>query len=702
LDPLTPQRRPKTSFRPEIQALRAIAVAGVVTYHLWPWALGGGFVGVDVFFVISGFLITQMLVAEVRRDGRVSLTHFWARRIRRILPAAFAVLLASVVLVVTAMPRVTWQTNLSDIRAATAYYVNWQLGVHAIDYLSASNSPTVVQHYWSLSVEEQFYVCWPLLIILVASAAKVAAKRQLRRWLAIGLAVATVASFITSVIWTMRDPIFAFFATPNRAWEFGVGSLVAVALPRLGAQGAAWRAAASWCGLALVAASMVIITRHEQFPGAIALVPVVGAALVVGSDVTSAPRWSPAAAMAFAPVQWVGDNSYSIYLWHWPLIIATPWIIDRPTAALDRAVILFASLALAALTKRYIEDPVRLGRALRTRRWPAYAIACVGAVTVLGISAVVTGELNREERAAALAAAAQSEVVVDAPHTTSCFGAAAMIASNRCARPYARTSNLDTAAARNDGRHDPCLQSNYGPPTPVYCTFGQRRDPKRVIAVVGNSHAWRLIPALSLYGKRHHWEIIEVTRINCLGLLTTATAPGGHGATPSCLQWSATVERHLFAIPHLNAVVFPSYAQWESLTVGKDPTPSELAATRQQIAAMWTRYDDRGVKVLVIEDVPGMPSNDPECIQKSPAKYDPCAVPRAAVVSPTITTLLAMQQPTLASDVPFDKYFCDVTTCHGLIGGVVVYFDQSHITTTYARSLAEYLGNDVSRDIASP
>jgi peptidoglycan/LPS O-acetylase OafA/YrhL len=148
-----------------VQALRAVAVLGVVTYHLWPFVLPGGFVGVDVFFVISGFLITSLLWEEGHSTGRVSLTGFWARRIRRILPAAFIVLFVCVLLVVVAMPRVAWRTNLVDIRAAAAYFVNWQLGANAVDYLASSNSPTVVQHYWSLSVEEQFYLAWPLLVL---------------------------------------------------------------------------------------------------------------------------------------------------------------------------------------------------------------------------------------------------------------------------------------------------------------------------------------------------------------------------------------------------------------------------------------------------------------------------------------------------------------------------------------------------------
>src|SRR5947209_3787492 len=164
--------RDRKAFRPEVQALRAFAVSAVVAFHLWPWALPGGFVGVDVFFVISGFLITGQLTEELAQAGRVRLATFWARRVRRILPAALTVLAASLGLLLLLMPQVTWAENLTEIRAAAAYVENWVLGAHAVDYLAAANSPSLVQHYWSLSVEEQFYLAWPLLLIAAAGSAR--------------------------------------------------------------------------------------------------------------------------------------------------------------------------------------------------------------------------------------------------------------------------------------------------------------------------------------------------------------------------------------------------------------------------------------------------------------------------------------------------------------------------------------------------
>ncbi len=673
-----------------------MAVIGVVAYHLWPKALPGGFVGVDVFFVISGFLITSMLLNEAESTGRVSLTRFWARRIRRILPAAVTVLLACILIVTVVMPAVTWRTNLADIRAAATYYVNWQLGFHAVDYLAASNSPTVVQHYWSLSVEEQFYLAWPLLLLSALWVSSRISRLRRTACLAVVIGLATAASLVVSVVWTAHDPALAFFATTARAWEFGAGGLVAIALSTGRAPRETSGLVVSIAGSILVLYSMFAISRHDTFPGWIALLPVAGAALVItaaqGRPGSWACRW-----MELRPVQWTGDNSYSIYLWHWPLIVAAPWITHSPLRWPGKVVILATSLALAAASKKLIEDPIRAGSFWRARRWPAYSLATTAVVLVVGLVATFTTDISRLQHRAELAARTESAALVTRPHSHSCFGAAAMIPSNHCPNPFGRPKDLDTAFAANDGSSEPCLQSSHDPSTPRYCAFGARRHPKQVIAVIGNSHAWRLIPALRLYAQHHHWEVIEAARVDCLGLVTSPTGPAG--ASPSCLSWGARVEQHLLAMPQLTGVVFASYQFWQNVTTGPDPTADEVDATRHQVLSMWHRYQARSVRVFVVQDVPGMrPMLDPQCIQQSLADYDPCAVPASDVVHPSVVSDLAQQHPALANYVPIDQYFCTSGRCHALIGGVVVYFDQQHITTTYARTLAEPLGTQIAAD----
>jgi peptidoglycan/LPS O-acetylase OafA/YrhL len=719
-----------------VQALRALAVAAVVLYHLWPDVVPGGFVGVDVFFVISGFLITGQLHEEIVRTGHVSFTQFWARRIRRLLPAAFLVLAVSAVLLVTLMPRLTWAENLSEIRAAAAYGENWLLGAHSVDYLGAENSPSLVQHYWSLSVEEQFYVIWPVLLVL---AAWLGHRFRRRGAIAGVLVLAGAASLVISLIWTAAMPAYAFFATPTRCWEFTVGGLIAVVRvplpPRLVT---GLRSSTTWAGLGLVVVSAFTISARDAYPGTAALAPVTGAAFVIAGQ--AAPgRWSPARLLATRPLQWLGDTSYSVYLWHWPLIIAAPWLVHAPVHGMGKCVLLPMALALAGMTRRFVEQPLRRRRRRRVRAAAAYAFALSGMVLVVAVTSV--GLLDVTHGPAALAAAGgvvplavpaptatsraahargrsvatqsrptqappipaatataaptagPTAVPTVAPPPASCVGAAAMVPQNGCRTPYARPRGLDPAFAAQDGRSMACLQDK-GATSPQWCSFGTSAPPRRTIALIGNSHASRLIPALDLYGKERGWRILVATRIDCMGL---STSPVGHqAATNTCVAWSATVEQQLLAMPRLDAVIFASHINARDYLAGPGATAAEAETAKQHVLDSWSALVHNGIRVIVTGDVPGMrPVADPECIAQSTTTDDPCAVGRSSVVKPNLLTDLAQEHPELAAYIPLTQWFCDADRCHGLIGGLIVYYDAHHITATFSRSMAPYLGRDV-------
>jgi hypothetical protein len=357
-------------------------------------------------------------------------------------------------------------------------------------------------------------------------------------------------------------------------------------------------------------------------------------------------------------------------------------------------VVLVACLLLAALTKRFVEDPVRSGRWWRVRQWRVYAFATSGIAALALVSTAFTSQAARDQHIVSASARAQTQALL-ITHKRSCFGAAAMMPVNHCRRPFARPSRLDTAFAAADGPTDPCLQK-YDAATPLFCTLGRKLRPTKTIAIIGNSHAWRLVPALELYGQRHGWKIVVATRVNCLGLVSTPIVTSG-GASPNCVSWSRLVLAHLLAMHHLDAVVFPAYRYGDSYLEGLNAPPAEVQAARRAVLATWSSFAARGVRVIVPGDVPGMrPANDPDCIAQSRAHDDPCAVARSAVVRPSLTATLAAAHPDVATELPLTSYFCDAKKCHGLIGGVVVYFDSHHITTTYSRSLARYLGGSIA------
>src|SRR4051794_27531067 len=280
----------RAAVLPEVQALRAIAVVLVLVYHLWPEAVPGGFVGVDVFFAISGFLITSLLLDEIGATRTIAFGSFWARRARRILPAALMTLGVTAVATLLFVPTTHWAAFLTEIGASAAYVENWQLAHDAVDYFAANDAVSPVQHYWSLSVEEQFYLVWPLLIGATLWLTRAASRRGRVRALALAMGALTVASLAWSIVHTPADPSAAYFVTPTRAWEFGVGGLLALA-PGIG-HAPGRRALLGWAGLAAILVAGLTYGSGTVFPGAAALLPVGGALAVMAAGAPSV-RWAP-------------------------------------------------------------------------------------------------------------------------------------------------------------------------------------------------------------------------------------------------------------------------------------------------------------------------------------------------------------------------------------------------------------------------
>ncbi|MFC9918056.1 acyltransferase family protein [Agromyces binzhouensis] len=384
-----PSIRTRAAVRPEIQALRAIAVCAVVLHHGWPAVAPAGYMGVDVFFVVSGFLITALLLRESARTGRISLKDFYLRRARRILPAAMAVLVAVTVLTYLVVPRVEWRSYFREVIASALYFENWLLAADSQDPARDDLASTPVQHFWSLSVEEQFYLAWPLLII-AALAFAARRSRDPRRALLVVLGAATIASFAWNVVLTVQDHNLAYFSTFTRVWEFGVGGILAILVPEVAAGRERLRAAVGWLGLALIAVPIIVFRDPEVFPGVVVLVPVAGALAVIWAGMP-AVGWSPARVTGTSAVQWTGDISYSLYLWHWPIFMFVPFITGVPSPPWLMVLLVIAAFAVAAASKRWIEDPARFGAAGARRPRSALLLGSVATLAALLVAAGIVG-----------------------------------------------------------------------------------------------------------------------------------------------------------------------------------------------------------------------------------------------------------------------------------------------------------------------
>lgn len=347
---------PSSRVRRDLQGLRAIAVLAVVATHLTGWPRGG-FVGVDVFFVLSGFLVTGILLADLKREGTVRLGSFFARRVKRLLPAALVVLAVTVGAAYGVFSPVRAESTLVDAVSAAGLVSNWHFGLEGRDYFAATDlSP--LQHFWSLSVEEQFSLVWPLLVLLAVATLPVAVRRAGGGRVAVALlaGAVVVASGIFAVAQTPVDPSLSYFSTLTRAGELATGAMIAAAAPVLSRIPAAARGLLAWVGLAVIVAAVFLIDPADPFPAPGAALPVLGAALVIGGGIGGDPRHRHLFVLTNPLAVVIGDLSYSLYLWHLPVIVFAGVLLAPGPAATGITVL--AMLVLTVATYLGIEQPL--------------------------------------------------------------------------------------------------------------------------------------------------------------------------------------------------------------------------------------------------------------------------------------------------------------------------------------------------------
>jgi peptidoglycan/LPS O-acetylase OafA/YrhL len=651
--------------RPELQGLRAVAVALVVVYHVWFGRVSGG---VDVFFVVSGFLLTGQLARAADR-GPLALGRRWSRTLVRLLPCAVVVLVATVAAGMLLLPEGRWPQTLREVVAAALFLENWQLAADTVDYAARSNMSSPVQHFWSLSIQGQFYVIWPALI---AAALVVAARGRwsLRQVFTAAVVVVFAVSIAYSVARTATDQRWAYFDTATRMWEFALGALLALALPALRAP--LWaRVALGWIGMIGLVSCGLILQVSTVFPGYVALWPT-GAALLIIVAGTTGGRYAVDRLLTLRPVGYVGDISYSLYLWHWPLLIAYLTLTDRTAASLlGGCAVLTVSLVLAAATTWVCDHGIeRLTGVVRAFRRPAVlGVACVLPVVV--VAAGWSGALEWRARQ-------QAAFVADPAN----YPGARVLAAAGTASPRRLPVHPDPADAEDDlplTYTDKCNQDTRGSETLV-CAYGPDRPP-RTLALVGDSHAAHWFPALHEVARREGWQVINITK----GACPFAVAPHIYLGRPyvSCDRWQEGTVAELGRRR-------PDLVVTTSTTVTRRGEYLRMAAVRQ-----WRRLGDMGIPVLAIRDTPRLPFRAPECVEQT--GRDGCVFPKYASLTRASPTSALVSAPPNVTFADLNDQLCPRDRCPSVIGNVLVYWDSSHFTATYARTMAPALRTHVRR-----
>jgi peptidoglycan/LPS O-acetylase OafA/YrhL len=639
----------------------------VVIYHLWPNVMHGGFVGVDVFFVISGFLITSHLLRSMEGPGRFSFAGFYARRARRLLPASLLVLAVTAVATFAVAPRTLWYTSFKQIFASALYVENWELSREAVDYLAAHADASPVQHFWSLSTEEQFYLVWPLLLLF-----GVLLSRR-RRWsVALVMTAVVVLSFAYSVWDTTRSPAAAYFVTPTRAWEFGIGGLCAVVPawrpPR------AVRAIVGWLGGLAILYSADRLSNSTPFPGHAALVPVLGAAALIWAGEVGL-WWSTAPLANLRFVQFLGDISYSLYLWHWPLIVLVPLALHPGSASgnPELATIGIVSVLLAWLSKRYVEDPVRRSRrpyVVQAR--PALLLSLAGMVVVLLVTAGPFAVAQHKADAAKAALATYNK------HPPACSGGPAL---TTCSYDGTHGSVVpDPIIASTDVLSEQCQQRD-DRSVPIRCDYGSKAGGAPKVAVLGDSHTTQWLPALESLADQRGWHLTMYLKSGCP--LTEVRS-----SNPTCTAWNSRV---------LHDVVGQGFsAAFVSGATGQLYVPGRsLAKATTGFTDAWRALTRDGIRVIALADTPSPRFSDVSDPAGCVAAHAACPISRRRALPEDPIVDAATRSHVGVDLVNLDDYFCVHGTCPTVIGGVLVYRDDSHMTAVFARSLTAPLSDRI-------
>lgn len=647
-------------YLPEVQGLRAIAVLMVVAYHVWFDRISGG---VDIFLLISAFLMTGQFTRKLESGRALELPKYWAHLFKRLLPLIAVTLLVVLSAARLLLPNITWAEIYRQTWASLFYYQNWLLAAESVDYYAADHSlASPLQHFWSLSMQGQIFILWPLIFALSALAARIWHVR-IRQLLICVFGTILVTSLSFSIITTQSQQEFAYFDTRARLWEFALGSLLALTLPYL-RFGQPFRILMGWVGVIAMLSCGLILQVGQQFPGYMALWPTLAAAFIIIAGFTDSP-YGADRFLSWKPLVKLGDSSYALYLFHWPFLVIFLVVSDLQQADLfSGTIIIVISMVAAAAATKYIDSPLRQNKWIDRKR---HRTVVVIAISVLLVAAPLTGFQ--------LQAAAQEQRLLASADKNN--PGAAALRSGFVDNSEAGAAILPTMESLNKQwvHLESTCTGRFAPADPrVEKTCQQSNVPGTVaktIVILGDSHAQQWMGALVPVAQKHNWQLVSVLKGGC----TFGAAVPDDKQSRECDSYQEAATAYALKI-HPDAVVTVS-------------TISAVDSSAESVRSTFTdaieTFTNVGTEVVGIRDNARFKLNKATCVAKNGPEA--CSFEQSSNFAP--------QDPAAGLDkdkgvylLDFTDRFCSRGGCPAVIGNVLVYLDANHITGDYSRSMS--------------
>ncbi|MBB3018895.1 peptidoglycan/LPS O-acetylase OafA/YrhL [Microvirga lupini] len=650
----------KTSgYRPEIQGIRTIGALLVASFHIWGGRVSGG---VDVFFVISGFLITGSLYREVQRNQTIDVFAFWGRIAKRIAPMAYTVMAITLLAALLWLPQSRQQGFLTEVIYSVLHLENLKLMMNAVDYLARDEAPSPVQQFWALSVQVQFYAVWPFLLLGVTLAVRRLGGGAYTY--AAAFAAVFLGSLAYSVVQTRLDPSPTYFNTSARVWEFALGGVLAILVPYIQLP-ERLREIVGWVGLAAVVSCGFAVPASAHYPGYIALWPTLGAALVILSG-GGTTRFGADRILAAKPLVAMGDISFSFYLWHWPVLVFALIVTGQKQLGLwDGLAVIAIALCGAYMTARGLEQPIQRSALGKRKVWHIHALATCFAIPIVVTAAVWILLLETK-------ADPDNLPIANYPGGTLPASVETMIKPGIPLMPEFANVKRDLARGLLKECHQRVDEAAV-----IECEFGNLGAPTKTIAVVGGSHSSHWLPPLEILAKKYGWRVVNITKSACPFTV-------GGKLDPTCIEWNKNVIANLARLKP--DVVFTPSTRRQYIQGRKEEYIPE------GYQAQWNRLAEIGVEVIAVRDNPWLGFHVPECLEANYPNIMACSRPRNRVLSDTDPSRLLSARPSNVKFIDMTDRFCDQKTCFPVSGNIMIYGDKHHFTVTFSRSMSTILG----------